>query len=58
MSLTDIEGDESCKMTFSDGAEYHVKIPRSPSGLSVCCKPRRENKQRMIEFQRNKQAKD
>ena len=53
MSLTDIERrDESCKMTFSDGAEYHVEyLDLRLDCPCANCKPRRENKQRMIEFQ-------
>ncbi len=53
MSLTDIErGDESCNMTFSDGAEYHVEyLDLRLDCPCANCKPRRENKQRMIEFQ-------
>ena len=52
MPLTDIErGDESCKMTFSDGTEYHVEyLDLRLDCPCANCKPRRENKQRMIEF--------
>ena len=39
-------------MTFSDGAEYHVEYPDLRLDCPCAnCKPRRENKQRMIEFQ-------
>ena len=53
MSLTDVvRGDESCKMTFSDGAQFQVEYLDIRLDCPCAnCKPRREHKQRRIEFQ-------
>ena len=53
MTLTDLHRyDESCDMTFSDGTIYPVEYLNLRLNCPCAnCSPRRENDQRMIEFQ-------